>query len=54
MLSYPEPLRSGMVFTLEPGIYLPGEIGIRIEDDYLLTDDGPRSLTSAPRELIVI
>ena len=54
LLSYQEALRSGMVFTLEPGIYLPGEIGIRIEDDYLLTADGPRRLTSAPRELIVI
>ena len=35
-----DPLEAGMAFTLEPGIYLPGEIGIRIEDDYHLTDAG--------------
>ena len=51
---YARPLRPGMVFTLEPGIYLPGEIGIRIEDDVVLTEDGPRWLTNAPRELLVI
>jgi Xaa-Pro aminopeptidase len=49
-----EPLEAGMVFTLEPGVYLPGEIGIRIEDDIHLSDDGPRRLTAAPRDLIVI
>jgi Xaa-Pro aminopeptidase len=51
---FDEPLQPGMVFTLEPGIYLSGEIGIRIEDDVVLTEDGPRRLTNAPRELIVI
>jgi len=50
----PGPLRAGMTFTLEPGIYLPGRIGIRIEDDVLLTQAGPRYLTSAPRDLIVV
>jgi Xaa-Pro aminopeptidase len=54
LLHYQEPMRPGMVFTLEPGIYLPGEIGIRIEDDVVLTEDGPRRLTNAPRELLVI
>lgn len=54
LLTYDEPLEPGMVFTLEPGIYLQDEIGIRIEDDVVLTDDGPRRLTNAPRELIVI
>jgi len=48
------PLEAGMVFTLEPGVYFPGEIGIRIEDDVHLTDAGPRRLTTAPRDLIVI
>ena len=51
---YPGPLRAGMTFTIEPGIYLPGRIGIRIEDDVLLTESGPRYLTTAPRDLIVI
>jgi Xaa-Pro aminopeptidase len=49
-----EPLQVGMAFTLEPGIYLPGEIGIRIEDDYHLSDTGLRRLTRATREIIVI
>jgi Xaa-Pro aminopeptidase len=49
-----DPLGAGMTFTLEPGIYLPGEIGIRIEDDYHLTDAGLRRLTGASREIIVI
>jgi len=52
--TWEQPLEAGMVFTLEPGVYLPGEIGIRIEDDIHLTDDGPRRLTTAPRDLIVI
>ena len=48
------PLEAGMVFTLEPGVYFPGEIGIRIEDDVVLSDAGPRRLTNAPRELTVL
>jgi len=48
------PLEAGMVFTLEPGVYFPGEMGIRIEDDVHLTDAGPRRLTNAPRDLIVL
>jgi Xaa-Pro aminopeptidase len=49
-----DPLQAGMVFTLEPGVYFPGEIGIRIEDDVLLTDSGAVRLTNAPRELLVL
>jgi Xaa-Pro aminopeptidase len=48
------PLEAGMVFTLEPGVYFPGEIGIRIEDDVHLTDAGARRLTTAERELTVL
>jgi Xaa-Pro aminopeptidase len=44
-------LAAGMVITLEPGIYLPGWGGIRIEDDFLVTPDGAVSLTSLSREL---
>jgi Xaa-Pro aminopeptidase len=51
---HPGPLRAGMTFTLEPGIYLPGRIGIRIEDDILLGEAGPRYLTTSPRDVIVI
>jgi Xaa-Pro aminopeptidase len=48
------PLRAGMVFSVEPGLYLPGKIGIRIEDIAILEEGGPRLLTASPREAIVI
>ncbi len=47
-------LRAGNVVTDEPGIYLPGKFGVRIEDMLLVTDGGCRCLTKAPRELIVL
>ncbi len=45
------PLQAGMVITIEPGIYLPGWGGIRIEDDLLVTESGAELLTQEPREL---
>ncbi len=47
-------LEPGMVFTVEPGIYLPGEVGVRIEDDLLITPDGAESLTTFLRDLRII
>jgi Xaa-Pro dipeptidase len=47
-------LQAGTVITIEPGIYLPGEVGVRIEDDVLITEDGAVSLTTFPRELTVV
>lgn len=63
MLAHEEPyisnvskteLAPGMVFTVEPGIYLPGEGGVRIEDNVLVTENGYSTLTSLPRELKLV
>jgi Xaa-Pro aminopeptidase len=43
-----EVLRPGMVFTVEPGAYLPGALGVRIEDDVVVTEDGCELLTRVP------
>lgn len=48
------PLKPGMTFTVEPGIYLPGRGGVRIEDDVAITTEGAEALTSFPRELLVL
>jgi len=52
--SRPYALEAGMVFSVEPGIYRPGETGIRIEDIVVLEEAGPRLLTTSPREPLVI
>jgi len=48
------PLAVGMTFTVEPGIYIEGLGGVRIEDDILVTPEGGESLTTMGRELIVL
>ena len=47
-------LPAGAVVTAEPGIYLPGRFGVRVEDMILVTDAGPVDLTEAPKELIIL
>ncbi|WP_019781862.1 M24 family metallopeptidase [Streptococcus sobrinus] len=47
-------VEAGMTITDEPGIYLDGKFGVRIEDDILVTKTGCQVLTQAPKELIVI
>lgn len=44
----------GIVITVEPGIYLPGEFGVRIEDTIVVTGDGYRNLAVSPKELIML
>jgi Xaa-Pro aminopeptidase len=42
------------VVTVEPGVYLPGEFGIRIEDLVAVTSDGPDVMTGFPKELVTV
>ena len=48
------PIKQGMVFSVEPGIYIPGRFGVRIEDLVAIGEKGPEILHSYPRELRVI
>ena len=49
-----QPLQAGMTFTVEPGIYLPGRFGVRVEDNLVVTPEGGETLTRYPRELAVV
>ena len=49
-----KPLPACAVISAEPGIYLPGKMGVRIEDVILLTEDGCKNLTKAPKELLIL
>lgn len=47
-------LKPGMVFSVEPGIYLPGKFGVRLEEIVVVRDDGPQIFSELPREVRVI
>ena len=49
-----KPLPAGAVISAEPGIYLPGKLGVRIEDVLYLTPEGCQNLTLAPKELVIL
>lgn len=49
-----ELLEPGMTFTIEPGIYLAGNVGVRVEDDMLVTDSGSESLSTIERSLTIL
>ncbi|MFF4965949.1 aminopeptidase P family protein [Streptomyces sp. NPDC003674] len=48
------PLVPGMCFSVEPGVYLPGRFGVRIEDIVTVTEDGGRRLNNTTREMVVV
>ena len=52
--SYDQPLPAGAVISAEPGIYLPGKMGVRIEDILILTPDGSRNITDLPKDLLIL
>jgi len=47
-------LKAGEVITCEPGIYLPGKLGVRIEDMVIVTEEGSINITASPKELLVV
>lgn len=49
-----EILKPGVCITVEPGIYLPGKFGVRIEDMVVVTEDGYRNLAASPKDLIIL
>ena len=49
-----KPIPAGACLSAEPGIYLPGKFGVRIEDVIMLTDEGCIDITGSPKELIVL
>lgn len=49
-----KPLRPGNIVTVEPGIYLPGKFGMRLEDMGIVTEDGFEVLTATPHDMVVI
>jgi Xaa-Pro aminopeptidase len=50
----PDVAEAGMVFTIEPGIYIPGWGGVRIEDMILVTPDGYEVLTAIPKDFMIV
>ncbi len=48
-----EPLQAGAVVTIEPGVYIPGWSGVRVEDCVLLTEEGCEVLTQSPKRLVI-
>lgn len=52
--SFDMPVKAGMIFSIEPGIYIDGEFGVRIEDLVMVTEDGCEILNKYSKDLIVV
>lgn len=52
--AYKEPIGAGATLSAEPGIYIPGKFGVRIEDVVFLEENGCRNITKAAKELIIL
>ena len=52
--AFTDPVKPGMIFSIEPGIYLAGDMGVRIEDLVLVTEDGCKILNHYSKELAII
>lgn len=52
--AWDKPIPAGALLSAEPGIYLPGKFGVRIEDVIMLTEDGCIDITHSPKQLIVL
>ena len=49
-----KPILAGAVTSAEPGIYLPGKFGVRIEDVTIVTENGCEDITNIPKDLLII
>ena len=52
--TYHRPFVQGNIVTIEPGIYLPGKFGVRIEDMTVIKADGHENITGSPKNLIIV
>ena len=49
-----KPIPAGALLSAEPGIYIPGKFGVRIEDVIMLTEEGCIDITHSPKQLIIL